>query len=74
MYCILSELLFARFGLWCAKAGTETIFNDFLFFFYSSFLVAFSTLKTLDTIGNCQKPVFLLAVHVPQHVHKITNL
>ena len=28
--------------------------------------------KTLDTIGNCQRPVFPLAVS--QHTHKITNL
>ena len=27
---------------------------------------------TLDTIGNCQRPVFLLGVS--QHMHKITNL
>ena len=29
-------------------------------------------LKTLDTIGNCQKLAF--TVGVPQHMHKITNL
>ena len=29
-------------------------------------------LKTLDTIGNCQRPVFSLGVS--QHMHKITNL
>ena len=29
-------------------------------------------LKTMDTIGNCQRPVFSLAVS--QHMHKITNL
>ena len=29
-------------------------------------------LKTLDTIGNCQRPVFSLSVS--QHMHKITNL
>ena len=28
--------------------------------------------KTLDTIGNCQRPVFSLGVS--QHMHKITNL
>ena len=28
-------------------------------------------LKTLDTIGNCQRPVFSLGVY--QHMHKITN-
>ena len=31
-----------------------------------------STLKTLDTIGNCQRPVFSLGVS--QHVHKIKKL
>ena len=31
-------------------------------------------LKTLDTIGNCQRPVFSLGVHVSQHMHKKTNL
>ena len=30
------------------------------------------TLKTQDTIGNCQRPVFSLGVS--QHMHKITNL
>ena len=30
------------------------------------------TLKTLDDIGNCQRPVFSLGVS--QHMHKITNL
>ena len=29
-------------------------------------------LKTVDTIGNCQRPVFSLGVS--QHMHKITNL
>ena len=29
-------------------------------------------LKTTDTIGNCQRPVFSLGVS--QHMHKITNL
>ena len=29
-------------------------------------------LKTLDTIGNCQKPVFSLGVS--QHMHEISNL
>ena len=29
-------------------------------------------LKTVDTIGNCQRPVFSLSVS--QHMHKITNL
>ena len=29
-------------------------------------------LKTLDTFGNCQRPVFSLGVS--QHMHKITNL
>ena len=28
--------------------------------------------KTLDTIGNCQRPAFSLGVF--QHMHKITNL
>ena len=30
------------------------------------------TLKTVDTIGNCQRLVF--TVGVSQHMHKITNL
>ena len=30
------------------------------------------SLKTLDTIGNCQRPV--LSFGVSQHMHKITNL
>ena len=29
-------------------------------------------LKAVDTIGNCQRPVFSLGVS--QHMHKITNL
>ena len=29
-------------------------------------------LKTVDTIGICLRPVFILAVS--QHMHKITNL
>ena len=29
-------------------------------------------LNTLDTIGNCQRPVFSFGVS--QHMHKITNL
>ena len=29
-------------------------------------------LKTLDTIGNCQTPVFSL--YLSEHMHKITNL
>ena len=32
----------------------------------------FDNLKTMDTIGNCQRPVFTLGVS--QHMHKITNL
>ena len=30
------------------------------------------SLKTMDTIGNCQRLVFTLGVS--QHMHKITNL
>ena len=33
---------------------------------------ASTCLKTLETIGNCQRPVFSLGVS--QHMHKITNL
>ena len=29
-------------------------------------------LKVLDTFGNCQRPVFSLAVSL--HMHKVTNL
>ena len=29
-------------------------------------------LKTLDTIGNCRRPVFSLGAS--QHMHKVTNL
>ena len=32
----------------------------------------YRALKTLETIGNCQRPVFSLGV--AQHLHKITNL
>ena len=35
-------------------------------------LKSFRCLKTVDTIGNCQRPVFSLGVS--QHMHKITNL
>ena len=31
-------------------------------------------LKTLDTIGNCQRPAFSPGVHVSEHMHKRTNL
>ena len=31
-----------------------------------------ASLKTLDTFGNCRRPVFSLGVS--QHMHKITNL
>ena len=31
-----------------------------------------SSSKTVDTTGNCQRPVFSLNVH--QHKHKISNL
>ena len=34
-------------------------------------------LKTLDTFGNCQRPVFSLtyfSIGVTHHMHKITNL
>ena len=34
--------------------------------------VCWASLKTLDTIGNCVRPVFSLAVS--QHMHKVTNL
>jgi hypothetical protein len=39
---------------------------------HGSELVALVRLKTLDTIGNCQRPVFSL--RVSQHMHKTTNL
>ena len=38
-----------------------------IIFFYHLHL-----LKTLDTIGNCHRPVFPLGVS--QHMHRITNL
>ena len=34
--------------------------------------IILNILKTMDTIGNCQRPVF--TVGVPQHMHNITNL
>jgi hypothetical protein len=37
-----------------------------------SLKTGFCSLKTMDTIGNCQRLVFSLAVS--QHMHKITNL
>ena len=38
----------------------------------SVFQVITRALKTLDTTGNCQRPVFSLGVS--QHMHKLTNL
>ena len=38
----------------------------------TAFKTRSSILKTLDTNGNCQRPVFSLGVS--QHMHKITNL
>jgi hypothetical protein len=32
----------------------------------------YGMLKTLDTIGSCQRPVF--SIGVSKHMHKITNL
>ena len=45
-----------------------------LFYFVSLGLLFFCTarLKAVDTIGNCQRPVFSLGVS--QHMHTITNL
>ena len=40
--------------------------------FFNYHTVLRSSLKTLDTIGNCQRTVFSLGVS--QHMHKITNL
>ena len=34
-------------------------------------VISFTLLKTLDNIGNCQRPVSL---GVYQHMHKITDL
>ena len=34
--------------------------------------VSFFLVKAMDTIGNCQRPVFSLGVS--QHMHKMTNL
>ena len=40
---------------------------------YANHLVCITcVLKTVDTIGNCQNPVFSLGVS--QHMHKVTNL
>ena len=39
--------------------------------FYTVLTWGWRLLKTLDTIGNCQRPVFSL--NVSQHMHKITN-
>ena len=36
------------------------------------FIYLFIYLKTVATIGNCQRPVF--SPGVSQHMHKITNL
>ena len=47
---------------------------SFAVFFYTfkPYLFHLSVLKAVDTIGNCQRPVFSLGVS--QHKHKITNL
>ena len=47
------------------RASTHRLVNTWLVFKPGS-------LKAVDTIGNCQTPVFLLGVS--QHMHKITNL
>ena len=44
-------------------------FESFLNFVLNYFIVP---LKTLDTIGNCQRLAF--TVGVSQHMHKLTNL
>ena len=57
----------------CCAMGSYLILH--WYYHYSietSFTVEFKCLKTLDTIGNCQRSVFSLGVS--QHVHKITNL
>ena len=40
--------------------------------FFQTEIMSFFTLKTLETIGNCQRLVFSLGVS--QHMHNITDL
>ena len=55
-----------------AKSNWEPSAKKFQINLCQGFLSDSSFLKTLGTIGNCQRPVFSLGVS--QHMHNITNL
>ena len=63
------------FKYWVASWSTKyrSLLNHTFLHQRSLTSVVFNGLKTLDTIGNCQRPVFSLRVS-PHNMHKITNL
>ena len=70
--CLLIKQCSSRLlGYWFIFISSWGLFSNPLFSHVSTTLGAI-TLKTLDTIGNCQRPVFSLCVS--QHMHKIINL
>ena len=74
--CIFGGLFFLREHLCIGFFGdiSKTWNEMFSCYFYCRPLLDLYSrrLKTLDTIGNCQRPVFTRGVS--QHMHKITNL
>ena len=57
-------------GPWSSSGEFWTLLLDAAYKYLTQ--CSSSYLKTVDTIGNCQRPVFSLGVS--QHMHKITNL
>ena len=86
--CVLSDALTSRRQLWKCIVGLQCMarrhsYRIVLFNFplVQTFLEQqlmiqgcglYFVLKTLDTIGNCQRPVFSFGVS--QYNHKLTNL
>ena len=72
---IVEEFLPVRYRspIWACKLTKTTSRTGDLFTGFLRLVSYIQWLKTLDTIGNCQRPVFPLGVS-QHYMHKITNL
>ena len=54
------------------QTGIGGFFSNIIWVIFTHTCIQSNYLKTVDNIGNCQRPVFSLGVSQP--MHKITNL
>ena len=70
--CQVLKMYFLKMYVILLMTGCQMLKMFFLKMYVILLMTGCQVLKTLDTYGNCQRPLFSLGVS--QHMHKITNL